>query len=350
MEFGPAVGLLLEGIVRPNVRGDVGDMDPEAEAAVGPLGRDRVVEVVRAGRIDGEGGEIPEVAADRGPGLRPLGRLRRLLLDSARESDADLRSSSIAAITSAARPGSRAPGPPSPVRGPGRARPAPSAPGSRPGARRRARFARRARREARRRGTGLASRRGLRASRAGAGLRAAGPAPGAPAARPSSGFVLGLSFAFTCGGIPMPLIDVPLRVRYSPTVRSSAPPLFRGITSWNVPLPKRLSRPPSRCRTAQRGRDDLRGGRGVAVDQDDHRMARQRIAGRLEGPGVRRATVGRDDDAVGDEDAGDKHPLRRQAPPVAPRSSMRPWVPCGRGAPPPCELPRVRREEPVQPN
>lgn len=32
--------------------------------------------------------------------------------------------------------------------------------------------------------------------------------------RPSSGFVEGLSFAFTCGGIPTSLIDVPFRVRY----------------------------------------------------------------------------------------------------------------------------------------
>src|SRR4029077_2035515 len=59
-------------------------------------------------------------------------------------------------------------------------------------------------------------------------------------ARPSSGFVLGLSFALTCGAIPVPLIEVPSRVRYSPTVRSSAPPLFSGTTSWKVPLPKEV--------------------------------------------------------------------------------------------------------------
>src|SRR4029077_14933882 len=57
---------------------------------------------------------------------------------------------------------------------------------------------------------------------------------------PSSCFVEGLSFAFTSGGIPTSLIDVPLRVRYCPTVRSSAPPLFSGITSWKVPLPNEV--------------------------------------------------------------------------------------------------------------
>src|SRR5262245_20088052 len=57
---------------------------------------------------------------------------------------------------------------------------------------------------------------------------------------PSSGLVLELSFALTCGAIPVPLIDVPSRVRYSPTVRSSAPPLLRGMTSWKVPLPKEV--------------------------------------------------------------------------------------------------------------
>ena len=47
---GSAAGLLLESAARANVRGDVGDVDPEAKAALRPRRGHRVVEVVGARR------------------------------------------------------------------------------------------------------------------------------------------------------------------------------------------------------------------------------------------------------------------------------------------------------------
>ena len=209
------------------------------------------------------------------------------------------RSSSIASITSAATSGSpssritRARPRPCP------ARPAPSDPGWRAPSAGRARCGRRARRAARRPGTGRAWRRGRRAARVGTcrpRVRAAEPSTWSACCRPSSGLVLGLSFAFTWGEIPVPLIEVPLRVRYSPTVRSSAPPLLSGITSWKVPLPnERRSDHGCDPGLLQCRGDDLRRRGGVPVDQHDHRMAGQRIAGRVERPGALGASVGRDD-------------------------------------------------------
>jgi hypothetical protein len=46
-------------------RGDVGDVDPGAETVTLPANAERVVEVLRALGIDGEGEEIPQVDATR---------------------------------------------------------------------------------------------------------------------------------------------------------------------------------------------------------------------------------------------------------------------------------------------
>ena len=97
-------------------------------------------------------------------------------------------------------------------------------------------------------------------------------------------------------------------------------------------------------RLLQRRRDDLRGGGGVPVDQDDHRVARQRVPRRLEGPGALGAAVRRDDLTVGHEDAGDQHRLREQA-----RRRCRadrapaPGRPASRGSRPPCGARRGRQ-------
>ena len=54
---------------------------------------------------------------------------------------------------------------------------------------------------------------------------------------PSSRGVSGSSTALTSGLIPLLASEVPSAVKYSPTVRSSAPPAARWITSWKVPFP-----------------------------------------------------------------------------------------------------------------
>jgi hypothetical protein len=65
-------------------------VDPESNPAIRPLGGDGVIEVVSAGGIDGEGREIPEIAAVEIEGLCPIDRFRGLLLDPAREARPDL--------------------------------------------------------------------------------------------------------------------------------------------------------------------------------------------------------------------------------------------------------------------
>ena len=159
----------------------------------------------------------------------------------------------------------------------------------------------------------------------GAGVRAAGPAPGAPAARPSSGLVLGLSFAFTCGAIPVPLIEVPLRVRYSPTVRSSAPPLFSGITSWKVPLPKEVvpttvARPD--CSSAAVTISEADAVSPLIRTTIGWRGSASPVASKVLVLWVRPwvETIV----AVGDEDARDQHRLREQAAAVAPQVEHQP--------------------------
>ena len=85
-----AAGLLFEGSSRPNVGRHVGDVDPEAHAALGPRSRDSVVEVVGARRIDGEGRQISQVLpvdVERSGSNR---RLLGLLLDPPREADPHL--------------------------------------------------------------------------------------------------------------------------------------------------------------------------------------------------------------------------------------------------------------------
>src|SRR6185503_11496592 len=58
---------------------------PDAPAVPLALGRDGVVEVARGGRVDGEGGELGQVAAREATSLGLLRRPRRFLLDQAGE-------------------------------------------------------------------------------------------------------------------------------------------------------------------------------------------------------------------------------------------------------------------------
>jgi hypothetical protein len=221
----PPVRLLLQGIARPDVSGDVGDVDPEPHPPLGSLGGDGVIEVVRAGGVDREGGEIPQVLPICVEQLGTLGRLCCLLLDPPGEPRADLtvlqqrrdhvgRPRRVPELADD-------PGPPPALaevdqghfpRRRGAATSAqldPAAPleeeisGEEPAALLDEDYA----------------------------LQSCGANVWSAFCSPSSGLVLGLSFAFTCGGMPTSLIDVPLRVRYCPTVRSSAAPFFRGITS-----------------------------------------------------------------------------------------------------------------------
>ena len=83
----PPVGLLLDGAARANVRRDVGDVDPEAIAALGPGGGHSVVEVVGARGVDREGREIPDVPAIEAELPRRGGRVGRLPLDPLSEPD-----------------------------------------------------------------------------------------------------------------------------------------------------------------------------------------------------------------------------------------------------------------------
>jgi hypothetical protein len=59
---GASQRLRLERRARTNVSADVGDMDPEANLVALSAGRDRVVEIVGARRVDREGREAAEVA------------------------------------------------------------------------------------------------------------------------------------------------------------------------------------------------------------------------------------------------------------------------------------------------
>ena len=59
---GPAAGLEVQRRAGRHVGGDVGDVDPEADAVPLALGGDRVVEVAGGGGVDGEGVQRGEVA------------------------------------------------------------------------------------------------------------------------------------------------------------------------------------------------------------------------------------------------------------------------------------------------
>ena len=65
----PAPGLDVERRARLDVGGDVGDVDPETDPVALATGRDRVVEVARGRRVDGEGRQLDEIAARQGAGL-----------------------------------------------------------------------------------------------------------------------------------------------------------------------------------------------------------------------------------------------------------------------------------------
>ena len=68
--FGEEGGrLAIEAALRLHVGGDVGDVDPDPEAATFGPGRDGVVEVAGAGRIDREGRLGGEVATPAGVAL-----------------------------------------------------------------------------------------------------------------------------------------------------------------------------------------------------------------------------------------------------------------------------------------
>ena len=78
---GAAVRLAVDRRAGRHVRGDVGDVDPDPhDAAVEPLGADRVVEVARGRRVDRERRQVAQVAP-RGVVADLLGRRARLALD-----------------------------------------------------------------------------------------------------------------------------------------------------------------------------------------------------------------------------------------------------------------------------
>ena len=132
-------------------------------------------------------------------------------------------------------------------------------------------------------------------------------------------WVFGSSLASTSGWMPAPCLTPPpprlrpLGRKYSPTVMSSAPPLESSSISWKTPLPN--VRVPTTCRplaVLERAGHDLRRRGRPLVHQDlDRDLARDRVAGGLEDPPRPVAALGRDDRALGDEDASRRARPRR---------------------------------------
>ena len=95
---------------------------------------------------------------------------------------------------------------------------------------------------------------------------------------------------------------------------SSAPPLESRRTSWKTPLPNvRVPTTSARSRSCSAPVTISDADAELAVDEhDDRDLGVDRVARRLEHALRARAPVGRDDRAVGDEDARDQHRLVQQ--------------------------------------
>ena len=106
---------------------------------------------------------------------------------------------------------------------------------------------------------------------------AAGRAPAGRVREPRRG-VAGRSRARTSGWMP-PLpreVRSPSGVKYSPIVSFSAPPLDRSTSCWRDALAEGAGPDDGSPRVVgEGGREDLRRGGGVAVDEDDDRAARE---------------------------------------------------------------------------
>ena len=133
--------------------------------------------------------------------------------------------------------------------------------------------------------------------------------------RASSRSVSGSSTARTVGRTPFLPMFSPLGRKYSPTVRSSTPPLESGSTSWNTPLPNvRVPTTVARLRVAQGAGHDL-GRRGAAaIHQHHHRdVLVDRVALGLELALGLGAALRVGDQAVLDEDRRHQHGLAAAA-------------------------------------
>ncbi len=174
------------------------------------------------------------------------------------------------------------------------------APGARARAAAEASPARRARTAARRRGTVRARRddgaRGRRSTRSGiTSPRAAPSRPRRGRARAPRRRRRGRPRRATSGLTPLPRIEVPSAVRYSPTVRSSAPPASQvdHLLEDALAVGARAD-DGGEVVLLERGGDDLGGRGGVAVDRARRSaMALERVAGRVVAscPGVRPSVV-----------------------------------------------------------
>ena len=125
----------------------------------------------------------------------------------------------------------------------------------------------------------------------------------------------------TSGVMPAPCLTPPpprlrpLGVKYSPTVMSSAPPLDERLLLLEDALAERVGADDGGAAVIlQRGCDDLGGGGGVGVHEHDHRdLGGDRIAGGGEHLRRLRAPARGHDRALGDEDAGDQLRLLDEA-------------------------------------
>ena len=319
--------------------GDVGDVDPQAQPIAVRLRRDRIVEVARRRRVDGEGGERRQVAP-----LRPASRVR---------GDGGSASSS----SGSAKPRSRPRLPdhrPDDVGSPLRRAERPRSRGCRVGPKSTSAIsptahvaARPARPAGPRSKSGSTTRNVPRfattpTNRSGAFRSAAISPPAASSALrarprvPSSARVGGpVAARSRRAGSPLSASDSPSEVTYSPIVRSSAPPAARSDHLLDGALAVRAGADERRQAVVlERGREDLGGGSGVAVDQDHRRLAVERLARR------RRSPWSPSDAAARWRPR--RRPRRRGSPRARPRSAVRrrcragrapgPRRPRGRGA------------------
>ena len=321
--------LAVEAALGLHVGGDIGDVDPEAEAVALAAGRDRVVEVAggrrvdREGRLGGEVGARARIAARRASAASRASRSRRFGKLGRRP-----RSASSAATTSralSARPRSATGW--APRRSTRQSAIEPSSTLTRP-----------PRAAAARRGSNRGSATSERPRRRSASTsRSDGPCPAGsrrPSVRPvdlaarrsrgpRSGPVRSPSAASssatrTSGLTPLPRIEVPSAVRYSPTVRSSAAPSSSSITSWKVPLPKvvvptTVAR--SFCCSAAVTISEAEAVSPLVSTTVGPRV--DRVALGVVGLARPRASLGDHDGPVLEEDRGDQDRLLQQAAAVA---------------------------------
>ncbi len=207
-----AVRLAVDRRARAHERADVGDVDPDAPTAVGQrLAGDRVVEVLRRGRVDRERRQVAQVAAlgAASPRRSPARASSAARSTAGGEAPRRPRSSISASITSRATSGrpEHAQRPLPRVRGP-RGRTSTRSPGRASRSRSTVQPRGHVRRTARRPGSARAgparptTRRGRRSCR---DLRR--PAPAARRRSASSRGVLGSSRRRTSGVMPAPVLD-----------------------------------------------------------------------------------------------------------------------------------------------